>query len=165
MKKHELIALGLSPSQIKAVHALSGVSINACKAQMKKTFEIVDELEIQVNELKAKIKKFEDVDVKVYKTQIAILNNELEKQKKEYDQERKKIMFEAWLEEELKLTGVMSTKALRAELNKQLDELWKSNDPKKDLDNILEKNKERFEWMIKEDQPVYYELKQVKVRQ
>lgn len=154
MKKEDLQALGLNDEQIKGVHALNGLDVNAEKEKTTKAQEETTKLQKQLSETQEGLKKFDGVDLEEHKKQLAELSKKLEEQEKSYAQEKSDREYNEWLTEGLKATKAKSVKALQAELGDKLDILKESKNRDGDLKKILDENKESYAWMLVADEAI-----------
>lgn len=159
MKTEELKEIGLTDDQIKKVFAINGKDIEKANSDLKKAQEDLkaandekEQLNKTIETTKNELKKFDGVDVEAFKTQIKDLNDQMEKQKQDFEKQNQERAFLSKIDE--KITGLKgkNSKAIRALLD--LDVLRESKNQDKDIDDALKKIADDNKYMFGDGEPI-----------
>lgn len=159
MKTEELKEIGLTDDQIKKVFAINGKDIEKANSDLKKAQEDLkaandekEQLNKAIEATKNELKKFDGVDVEAFKTQIKDLNDQMEKQKQDFEKQNQERAFLSKIDE--KITGLKgkNSKAIRALLD--LDVLRESKNQDKDIDDALKKIADDNKYMFGDVEPI-----------
>ena len=129
MKTEELKEIGLTDDQIKKVFAMNGKDVEKANSDLKKAQDDLkaanaekDELNKTIESTKEQLKKFDGVDVESFKTQIKDLNDQIEKQKKDFEAQNLERLFHSKLDEKINGLKGKNTKAIKALLDVRSEE-------------------------------------------
>lgn len=159
MKTEELKEIGLTDDQIKKVFAINGKDIEKANSDLKKAQEDLkaandekEQLNKTIETTKNELKKFDGVDIEAFKTQIKDLNDQMEKQKQDFEKQNQERAFLSKIDE--KITGLKgkNSKAIRALLD--LDVLRESKNQDKDIDDALKKIADDNKYMFGDGEPI-----------
>lgn len=159
MKTEELKEIGLTDDQIKKVFAINGKDIEKANSDLKKAQEDLkaandekEQLNKTIETTKNELKKFDGVDIEAFKTQIKDLNDQMEKQKQDFEKQNQERAFLSKIDE--KITGLKgkNSKAIRALLD--LDVLRESKNQDKDIDDALKKIADDNKYMFGDVEPI-----------
>lgn len=159
MKTEELKEIGLTDDQIKKVFAINGKDVEKANSDLKKAQEELkaandekEQLNKTIETTKNELKKFDGVDIEAFKTQIKDLNDQMEKQKQDFEKQNQERAFLSKIDE--KITGLKgkNSKAIRALLD--LDVLRESKNQDKDIDDALKKIADDNKYMFGDGEPI-----------
>ena len=160
MKTEELKELGLTDDQIKKVFAMNGKDVEKANADLKKAQDDLkaanaekDELNKTIETTKEQLKKFDGVDVESFKTQIKDLNDQIEKQKKDFEAQNLERLFHSKLDEKINGLKGKNTKAIKALLD--VDALKESKNQDKDIDDALKKVADENKYLFGDNEPIH----------
>lgn len=131
--------LGLNDDQIKSIMAENGKDVEREKESTKKYSD-------QLNDVQAKLKAFDGVDVEDLKSKVTILTGEIDNMKQTHAKEIDDMRFNSSLESKINSMSPKNAKAVMALLN--VDELKTSKNQDSDITAALEKVKKENDYLF-----------------
>ncbi len=153
MKKEELVKLGLTEEQVKAVFALNGEDVNHAKTSVmaEKDAEIKSLTE-QLSETQSTLKGFEGVNVEELQGKIKSLTDLMNERENQYKQDLADRDFNAMLDSSIAGVKGKNSKAIKALLD--IDSLKGSKNQKEDLTAALEALKKENDYLFESKEPI-----------
>lgn len=140
------------PAEKKAEFDKSWKENYRTKAEYDKAIEQRDTHKTSLDEVNAKLKEFEGVDVNDLKGQITKLQSDLKAKDDEYAAKEADRTFMDSVKDAIKVAGGRNAKAVMALLN--LDELKQSKNQSDDIKKALDTMKESDAYLFGKDEPI-----------